>query len=254
MRGPATIAAEWIKIRSVRSTAWSLVATAGLAVALNAFIASNFRHNIDRVQNFDPVFAGLYGVLLAQLAIVVFGVLAVASEYSSGSIRMSLAAVPRRGMFFLAKMTVVGLVALAVSIPTVVAAFVVAQRELGPYAADARDDGVVAAVAGAIAYLPLICLFAAGVATMVRSSAIALGILIPILLLGSQGLANLPGLRSALQYLPDQAGMELMRIAGGPQDGRFGPDYGPGTALVILVAWTGAALVGGYLLLRHRDA
>ncbi|MFE9654877.1 hypothetical protein [Micromonospora sp. NPDC006431] len=76
---------------------------------------------------------------------------------------------------------------------------------------------------------------------------------IPVLFLGSQGLANLPGLRKVLQYLPDQAGMELMRIAGGPQDGRFGPEYGAGTALVILAGWTTAALVGGYLVLRQRD-
>jgi ABC-type transport system involved in multi-copper enzyme maturation permease subunit len=254
MRGTTTIAAEWIKIRSVRSTAWALVSTVSLAVALGAFIGSNFRHNIDRVQNFNPIVPGLYGMLLAQLAIVVFGVLAVGSEYSSGSIRASLAAVPSRGRFFLAKMTVVGLVALAVSIPTVVVAFVVAQRALGPYAAGAGDDGVVPAVAGAIAYLPMICLFAAGIATMVRSSAIALGVLMPLLFLGSQGLANLPGLRKVLQYLPDQAGMELMRIAGGQQDGRFGPEYGPGVALLILAGWTVAALVGGYLVLRHRDA
>ncbi|MEV0273787.1 ABC transporter permease [Hamadaea sp. NPDC050747] len=247
------LAAEWIKVRSVRSTMWALLATAGLAVGLSAFIASNFRANIERVQNFDPIVTALYGLTLAQLALVVFGVLAVGSEYSSGSIRPSLAAVPRRGRFYAAKAAVVGLVALGVSAPSVPAAFLVGQRVLGPYAVADGDPDTVPALLGAVAYLPLICLFAAGVATMLRSSAIALGVLIPVLFLGSQGLGNVPGLRPVLQYLPDQAGMELMRIAGGPESG-FGPAYGPGVALLLLLGWTASALLGGYLVLRRRDA
>ncbi|NUR71781.1 MAG: ABC transporter permease [Hamadaea sp.] len=247
------LAAEWIKVRSVRSTLWTLLATIGLAVGLSAFVAANFRANIERVQNFDPIVTSLYGLTLAQLALVVFGVLTVGSEYASGSIRPTLAAVPRRGRFYAAKTAVIGLVALAVSAPSVLAAFVVGQHALGPYAVAAGDPDTVPALLGATAYLPLICLFAAGVATMVRSSAIALGVLVPVLFLGSQGLGNVPGLRPVLQYLPDQAGMELMRIAGGP-DSRFGPAYGPGVALVILVGWTVAALVGGFLVLRRRDA
>jgi ABC-2 type transport system permease protein len=54
--------------------------------------------------------------------------------------------------------------------------------------------------------------------------------------------------------LPDQAGMVLMHVAGPPDDPRFGNGYGPWTAMGILVLWVAAALLGGYLVLRHRDA
>lgn len=253
MRAGAAFAAEWVKVRSLRSTWWSLAATVAAAVGLSALIAGTFRANMDSVHNFDRIFAALYSMTLAQLALVVFAVLAVGSEYSSGSVRASLAAVPVRGRFFAAKMSIVGLVALAVAVPTVVGAFAVAQTALGPYGTPAEGDGVIAAVLGAIAYLPLMALLAAGVTMMVRHSAIALGVLIPILFLGSQGVGNIPGLKKVLQYLPDQAGMELMRITGSPGSG-FGPDYGPATALVLLLAWTAAALGGAYLVLRRRDA
>jgi ABC-2 type transport system permease protein len=91
-------------------------------------------------------------------------------------------------------------------------------------------------------------------AAMLRSSARALGILLPLLLLGSQGLGNIPKVRTVAQYLPDQAGMAIMHITGLPGDPRFAHDYGPWTGLAILALWTAAALLGGYLQLRGRDA
>ncbi|NUT33839.1 MAG: ABC transporter permease subunit [Hamadaea sp.] len=253
MTTTAALAAEWLKVRSVRSTWWSLAAVVAVAVAMAAFIGATFRANIEGVHNFDAVFPGLYGLTVAQLALVVFAVLTVGSEYTSGSVKASLAAVPVRGRFLAAKLAVVGLVAFAVAVPSVLGAFAMAQWALGPYGTTAGADGVPAALLGAIAYLPLIALIAAGVTTMVRHSAIALGVLIPILFLGSQGLASLPGVRTVLQYLPDQAGMVLMRVTGPPDDG-FGPSYGPATAIVVLLAWTCAAVAGGYLVLRRRDA
>jgi ABC-2 type transport system permease protein len=93
-----------------------------------------------------------------------------------------------------------------------------------------------------------------GVAAMLRSSARALGILLPLLFLGSQGLGNLPGLKPVLRFLPDQAGMVLMHVAGPPDDPRFGNGYGPLTAMGLLVLWVAAALLGGYLVLCRRDA
>ncbi|MFE5089591.1 ABC transporter permease subunit [Streptomyces sp. NPDC056638] len=250
----AVLASEWTKVWTVRSTSLTLLLAFALSTGLGTLIALNWRSNIEHVVNFDPLVAGLYSVTLGQLALVVFGVLLVGSEYSSGSIRASLSAVPRRGLLYGSKVLVGTLTALVGSTVTVIVTFAGAQAALGPYGTTLTADGIPTALAGAVAYLTLICTFSMGIATIVRSSAISLGVLLPMLFLGAQGLGNVPVLKPVLQYLPDQAGLELMRIAGPPGDGRFGPDYGPGTALVILLAWTAAALTGGYLVLRRRDA
>lgn len=250
----AVLASEWIKIRTLRSTTWALGLTLVLSTGFGTLVARSLRAGIGRVVNFDPIFAGLYGLTFGQLALVMFGVLVVGSEYSSGGIRTSLAAVPPRGVFFGCKVLAGGLVSLGVSVVTVVATFVAAQAALGPYRITFGSDGVLPAVAGACVYTTLICVFSMGVATLLRSSAISLGILLPLLFLGSQGLGNVPALKPVLQYLPDQAGMVLMHLTGPQGDPRFGHDYGPWGALSILVAWTAAALVGGYLALSRRDA
>ncbi|MFJ9967893.1 ABC transporter permease subunit [Streptomyces avermitilis] len=249
----AVLAAEWIKMWTVRSTSLTLLLTFALSTGLGTVVAFSWRSHVERVVNFSPLFAGLYGVPLGQLALVVFGVLLVGSEYSSGSIRTSLSAVPQRGLLYGGNVLAGTLAALGGSTVTVIITFAGAQAALGPYGITLTADGIPTAVAGAIAYLTLICTLSMGIATIVRSSAISLGVLLPLLFLGSQGLGNVPALKPVLQYLPDQAGLELERSAGPPGDGRFGPAYGPGTALVILLAWTAAALVGGYLVLRRRD-
>ncbi|GAA2096469.1 ABC transporter permease subunit [Streptomyces albiaxialis] len=250
----AVVGAEWFKIRSVRSTVWTLGLAFALSAGLGTLIALNFRSGIDRVENFDPLFAGLISLMLGQLALVVFGVLVIGSEYGSGTIRASLAAVPRRGAFFGGKVLACALTAFPVSVVMVAVTFTATQTALGPYGTTAGADEVLPGLVGACVYLTLICLFALGVATMLRSSALALGILLPLLFLGSQGLGNVPKLKTVLQFLPDQAGMELMGLVGPSDDPQFAHVYGPWGALAILLAWTAAALVGGYVTLNRRDA
>ncbi|MEU2132252.1 ABC transporter permease subunit [Streptomyces sp. NPDC018352] len=250
----AVLAAEWTKMWTVRSTAYTLLLAFVLSTGIGTLIASNWRNDIEHVVNFDPLVAALYSVTLGQLALVVLGVLLVGAEYSSGSIRTSLAAVPGRGLFYGGKVLAGTLTALAASTVIVLITFVAAQAALGPYGTGLTADGVPAALAGAVVYLTLICAFSMGIATVVRSSAISMGILLPLLFLGSQGLGNIPALKPVLRYLPDQAGLELMHMAGPSSDGRYGPGYGSGAALAILLAWTAAALISGYLVLRRQDA
>ncbi|WP_205740975.1 ABC transporter permease [Haloactinopolyspora alba] len=250
-------AAEWLKIRSVRSTVWALPVLFVLGVGLAYAVGYSFRDGFadmprEQRETFDPLFATFYGLTIAQLAAVVVGALAAGQEFSTSTIRTSFAATPRRVVFYGAKTLAVAGAVLAVSLVTVPVAFVTAQAALGPHgtslsAADAR-----AAVVGACLYLPLISVFALGVATALGSAARALGVLLPVLFLGSQGLGNMPQIRDVVQYLPDQAGMVLMHldVDGDPQ---FGRDYGSWAASAILVAWTAFALVGGYLALRRRD-
>jgi ABC-type transport system involved in multi-copper enzyme maturation permease subunit len=247
--------AEWTKARTVRSTWWSLATTVlvsfGLAVLLGSQMANQ---PPERRSDVDFTQLSFLSLLMGQIALVVFGVLLVSAEYTTGTIRASLAAVPRRGVFLAAKALVAVGIAAVVGVVVSFGTFLVTQWAMGGEGATLGQPGVLRAVLGASAYLTMMCVFAMGVATVLRSSALALGILLPLLFLNSQGLASLPAIRSVTQYLPDQAGAGMMRIA---PEGTFflgELDFGPGVAFLIMLAWVSAALAGGYLSLRGRDA
>jgi ABC-2 type transport system permease protein len=99
--------------------------------------------------------------------------------------------------------------------------------------------------------MTLIAVFSMGVAVMLRSPMLSLGVLMPFFFLVSNILANVSATRKVGQYLPDQAGSRIMRVL--PRVGDDTP-YGPWGGLGIMVLWVIAALVGGYALLRRRDA
>lgn len=254
------LTAEWTKIRSVRSTAWTLLLTVlfsvGLGYVVGLALSSDFGHMpAGQQRHFDPLFASFYSLTFGQLPLVAFAVLVVGSEYTSGTIRVSMVAVPRRGLFYGGKVLVGTFMALAISLPTVIATFFTAQAALGPHGTSLTAGGAPQAAVGACLYLTLICAFSFGIATILRRPAVTLGILLPLLFLGSQGLGNVPKLKTVTQYLPDdEAGMVIMHIAGQPGSPRFGRDYGPWGGMGILTLWTAAALLCGYLALRYRDA
>jgi ABC-2 type transport system permease protein len=255
----AAVHAEWVKIRTVRSTGWSLVLAFVLSVGLGLLASLSIRGGFDRMDqaaraNFDPVLAGFYSLTLGQIAIVVFGVLLVGSEYTTGLIRASLTATPRRGVFFGAKVVAGAATALIFSLVTGYVTFFAAQAVLGPHGVSLTAPGVFRATAFACLYLTLICLFAMGIAAMLRGTALSLGIMIPLLFLDSQGLGYLPGFRTVAQFLPDQAGLVMMRVVEPDRSFISYRGFGPLTALGIVLLWTAAALIGGYLVLRRRDA
>jgi ABC-2 type transport system permease protein len=237
--------AELTKLRTVRSTPWTLAAFAAVSAGLAALLELSLR-DAERRENYDPLFAAFLPLTIGQMALVVFGALAVTSEYSSGTIRASLAAVPHRGRFYLAKLAAVTAVAAAASVLTVAVTFAASRA---PLTAEALE-----ACAGACIYLTLMCAFALGVAAMVRHTAAVLGGLLPVLFLGSQGLGNIPAIRTVTQFLPDQTGWVIMHLAGPQDDPRWDRAYGPWSGLALLTLWTVAALLGGYLVLRRRDA
>lgn len=254
----ALIAAEWIKIRSVRSTFWTLALTLALSVGLAYLFGLDFRVGFARLspdqrRGFDPLFATFYSLTIGQLAWVVLAVFTVTAEYSTGTIRASLAAVPRRGRYFAARVLTGTLLAVTVAVVTVPATFAAAQAGLGPHGTSAGADGAPLAIAGAGVYLVLIYLFALGLATLLRGAIPALGVLLPLLFLGSQGLGNVPKVKAVAQYLPDQAGMVIMHVAGqgGP---RFTRPYGPLAGMGIMALWATAALLAGHVATRRRDA
>ncbi|MFC6080253.1 hypothetical protein [Sphaerisporangium aureirubrum] len=249
----AVVAAELIKIRTVRATYWTLLLTPVVSAGLGYLIGLSANSAMSagrRLGPFDPGFITFYGILLGQIPLVVFMVLLVGGEYSSGTINASLAAVPRRGLFYGGKIAAVALVAFPVSLVTTAAIFVSAQIGLGPHHVTLATDGMARAAVGACLYLTLIGLLAAGVTATLRSSVISLGVLLPLLFLGSQGLGNAPGINVVAQYLPDQAGSLIIYTL--PLTGNFARSYGAWTGVAILAAWAAAALVAGLVATRRR--
>ncbi|MFC1415093.1 ABC transporter permease [Streptacidiphilus cavernicola] len=244
--------AEWVKIRTVRGPRWSLLAGFLATVVLGAvvcfFINRNFQ-NVDVKGPFEPVRTAFGGLVLGQLAMVVLGVTVIGGEYGSGMIRLSLTAVPRRGVFYAAKAAVLAAVTLVLGLVTAVTAFFVGQAMLGSHGVSLGDPGVLRAVLGGAFYFVMIALISLGVATALRRQTLALGILIPLFFLVSGILQAIPGVDTVTQYLPDQAGQRFLQIHHQTKDA-----FGPWVGLLITVLWTAAALLGGWLVLRRHDA
>jgi ABC-2 type transport system permease protein len=173
--GPDLVRAEWTKLRSVRSTWWALALIAVGMVGLGALFCA--RYGIGGLSpsdrsGFDPAAYSLSGFFLAQLAVGVLGMLAITSEYASGSIRATFAAAPQRRAVLVAKAIVVGTTTALVGIASSAAAFVVGQAMLANKGLQAHlgDPGVVRSVLGAGLYLAVLGLLAVGLGTLVRST------------------------------------------------------------------------------------
>ncbi|THV43339.1 ABC transporter permease [Glycomyces buryatensis] len=242
--------AEWVKVRSVRSTAVTLTVFAVLSLGFARLVGGSLE---DSFYGGDTLSATFMGLLITQLILVTFAVASVGSEYSTGTIRASLAAVPSRGRLFAAKMTVVGAAVAVTVLPVELAAFAIVQGLAGDKAAGWTDWETIESLLGGWISLTLMCVFAAAITVLTRSTVWTLAILLPILFLSGQGLGNLDAIRPVIQYFPDQVGMVIMHMTI-PGDPTFGRDYGAWTGIGILVLWTAAALGAGWLAMRRRDA
>ncbi|MFE9019558.1 ABC transporter permease [Streptomyces sp. NPDC007808] len=256
MAATQIIRSEWTKIRSVASTVWTLSLAVVVTIALGMLISILSRNEFDSMRerdrlSFDPTFISFAGMSLGQLAMIVFGVLVVSNEYSTGMIRTSLAAVPQRGTFLFSKIAVATGLALVVGMATSFVAFFLGQAMLGEHRAQIGDPGVLRAVIGGGLYMTLIAMFSMGVAAMLRSPMLSLGILMPFFFLVSNILGNVSATEKIGRYLPDQAGSKIMQVVTPVDDAT---PYGPWGGLGIMVLWVIAALAGGYLTLRKRDA
>ena len=250
------VRSEWTKIRSVASTVWTLSLAVVVTIALGMLISALSKNEFSKMSendqlSFDPTFISFAGMSLGQLAMIVFGVLVVSNEYSTGMIRTSLAAVPQRATFLFSKIAVATGLALAVGMVTSFITFFLGQAMLGSHRAEIGDSGVLRAVIGGGLYMTLIAMFSMGVAAMLRSPMLSLGILMPFFFLVSNILGNVSATKKIGRYLPDQAGSKIMQVVTPVDDST---PYGPWGGLGIMALWVVAALAGGYLLLKERDA
>jgi ABC-2 type transport system permease protein len=255
---------EWTKLRTVRSTIWTLVATVlavvGIGVLATAVTAAHWRNGgfADRI-GFDPTARSLAGLFLGQISIGVLGVLVMSAEYSSGTIRATLAAIPNRPLVLACKAAVFGVVALITSEILTFAAFLLGQELLKgttPYAT-LSQPGVLRAVAGAGLVLAVIGLFALGLATIIRHTAGAIAAFAGILLVVPLILQAFPVSvqHSLIKFMPLVIA-ETMAATQTSVRGDFGGAvlFSPWVGFAILCGYTVVAIVIGGILLVRRDA
>ncbi|MFM9371085.1 ABC transporter permease [Streptomyces sp. Da 82-17] len=241
----AVLHSEWIKVKSLRGTAGSLLAVLLVTLGVTALtFATVGRAEADN-PGAEPVFGAFYALNFGQIAAISFGATALSSEYLNGALRVSLAAVPRRTRFYAAKIAVTGGLALAVGLVTSFASFLLGQSFLGSYAIGLDHPGALRACFGAGIYLALMALLAAGLATVLRSGVAVLGILIPFVLIVSFVVGDVAG--GAAQFLPDRAGQQILHA---DPAGHLGPWSG----LAVCAAWAAASVLAGWWTLRRRDA
>ncbi|MFE2534855.1 ABC transporter permease [Streptomyces sp. NPDC059371] len=233
--------AEWIKIRTLRPLLWGLVAVLLATVAFSALAGLDDSGGPD----FDPLFSTFFGVSFGQIAAITFGAQAVSAEYQNGALRVSLAAVPDRGRWFLAKAVAIGVPALGIGLVTGALSLVVGTSVLGSRADTLTWTAELRGVVGCAVYLSLMALFAAGSAAVLRSGVATLSILIPFLLIVSFVVGSASG--GVADFLPDKAGQTVLHAS---WDGALGPWSG----LAVTASWTAAALGAGAWCVRRRDA
>ncbi|WP_035845849.1 ABC transporter permease subunit [Kitasatospora azatica] len=251
---PAILQSEWTKIRTVRSTIWTLLLAFLVTAALGALISLLTKNNFadftkDSKTPFDATATSFAGIVLGEIAMIVFGVLAIGNEYSSGMIRVSLAAVPQRGTLLTGKSVVIGVLALLVSLLTAFVTFFLGQALLGGHHTTLGSPHVLRAVFGAAVYLTLLCLFSAGVTAMLHNQTLALGVLVPFFFLLSPILSAVPKVKNVAHYFPDYAGRQMLMVFQEPS-----APYGWLAGFFICGGWTLLALLGGAAVLKKRDA
>ena len=248
-------ASELTKLRSVRSTKWALAAafvlTIGIASLAAAVISHHWPHASpqDRA-DFHPTEVSLAGVQIAQLAIGVLGVLVITAEYSTGMIRASMTAVPRRLPVLWGKAVVYGLVTLALLTPAVLLAFFASQAILSGRHIDTgfTSPGVPRVILGAALYLTVVGLFGLGLGAIVRNTAGGIATFAGLMFVLPPLMNVLPSSwnSAASPYLPLQAGEALLSLTRGNQ-------LAPWVGFGVLCAYAAAAIAIAAVLLKRRD-
>ena len=252
--------AEWTKLRTVASTGWLLLAAVALTVAVGTAVAASVRCPSGTCAE-DPAKISLTGIYLSQAVIAIVAVMTVSGEYSTGLIRTTLTAMPRRITVLAAKAAILTgpvLAAGAVAVGTSLLAgrLILPGHGIGPahgYPALAPSDGpVLRAALGSVLYLALIALLSLGIAAAVRDSAAAIGIVLGLLYLFPIVGAT-AGDPHLTRYV-DQIGPMTAGLAIQATTGLSSLPIGPWPGLGVLAAWAAAALLAGGLLLGRRDA
>ncbi len=250
------VRSEWTKFRSVRSTYWTFFVAALLGIGLSALIcaiSASHYHTDPQVRfGWDPTDRSIRSLELAQLAFAVLGVLVVTSEYSTGMIRTSLAAVPRRTRMMTAKLLVLGAAAVIVGEAIAFAAFSLGQALIHGKAPSAslHQHLVLRVVIGAGLYLTLIAIMGGAFAIILRHAAAGIAVVVAMLFIVPGVVFALPASWSQPieKYWPTNAGQEVTRLH------RDAHTLAAWTGFGEMAAFVAVVLVIALYVLERRDA
>jgi ABC-type transport system involved in multi-copper enzyme maturation permease subunit len=252
---PQVVTMEWIKLRSLRSTLYTLTITVALVIGLGLLFSSLVGSGQGPGEDdfSDPTSISLGGVMLASLAVAVPGVLMSAGEYASGSIRATLAAVPSRLPVLWGKVIVFAVVSFVLMFVAALGAFLAGQSVLSSRdmaTAALSDPGVFRALVGAAVYLTAAGLIGLAVGVLLRNAAGAITTVVGALFV-------LPGVIQLLPsswndaigpYLPSNAANAFMSVQ------TSGGSLSSGAGLAVFAVYLVVPLAGAAVLLKRRDA
>ncbi|MEH0927053.1 ABC transporter permease [Micromonospora sp. CPCC 205558] len=258
------IRAEWTKLRTVTSTPWLLFAAVAITVGISATVTATASNRLCPTPSTcldDLPKLSLTGAQYGQTLIVVLAVLVMSEEYTTGTIGVSLAAIPRRWQLYLSKAAIVTAMVIIVGSLGALGSLLVARRVLPGTAVSAAngdqrlslaDEPTLRAVYGTVLYLALVALLSYGVAAVLRDTAGSIATILlllyvaPILtsfITDPQWLNRIERLSPMLAGLKIQATTALDTLPIGPWQG-----------LGVLALWAAGALLAGLLSLQLRDA
>ncbi|NJC68604.1 ABC transporter permease [Planosporangium thailandense] len=252
--------AEWTKIRTVRSTLWSLVAMAGISIGLMSLIAWATMHRWARFEPREKANLTQHPleivlarpVFVCQLVVAVLGVMVISAEYTTGMIRSTLQAQPRRLTILAAKIAVFAVLMLVVGELLSFAAFFVGKQIIaGHIPVSLGDAGVTRSVIGAGLYLAVLGLFSLAFGAILRHTAGAITTVLGLILIVS----NLTGLlpdswgHHINAWMPTNAGLLILQPHQAPDD-----LLSPWQGLAVFSGWTVLLLAVAAVLFKKRDA
>lgn len=258
---PGVLRAEWTKLRTVAGPGWLLAGVVALTVGIGVAADAATRCPAGLTCQVDTAKLSLTGVQFGQAIVAIMAVLMLGNEYSTGMIRVTLAATPRRLAVLAAKAAVLTAPVLAASAVAVFGSMLAGGLILpghgftagrGFLALSLAVGPVARAAFGSVLYLALIALMGLGIAALVRDSAAAIGVMLALLYLFpiiTVFVGNPIWQHRIERYTPTNAGLAIQATTGL----RHLP-IGPWSGLAVLGIWSGAALVAGALSLRLRDA
>ena len=246
---------EFTKIRSVRSTYWTLLALVVVTVGIGALSCLGaVSRGADHGPNFDPAFRSLVGLNLGQLIIAVLGALTITSEYATGMIRTSLAVQPRRGTLFAAKAVVFAVVSLVTGLLASFASFFIGQAILSSKHLNTTlsQPHVLRAVIGGGLFLAVCGLLSFGLGAILRHTAAAITAAIGLLFVLTIVSNFLPQSWQVHvdKWIPANAGSQIWTVVTDPTAHLFSAWTGFG----VFAAYAAIAIGAGFILFRKRDA
>jgi ABC-2 type transport system permease protein len=247
---------EFTKIRSVRSTYWTLFAMFIVVVGFGALASWGAASHGPHGPYFDPTRQSLAGLYIGQLIIGVLGVLVISSEYSTGMIRTTLTTNPHRGVMVAAKGVVFAVVALATSLVTSFAAFFLGQALMSSHHMNTTigSPNVLRAVIGGALFLTACGVLAFGIGLLLRHTAAGIATVTGLLFVVTVLVNFLPQSwqNHVDKWVPAMAGGQLWMTV--PQPPGNTPMFAPWTGFAVLCGYAAIAVAAAVILFRKRDA